>query len=84
TDLEFVGKYNEKYAGFRIVIEFKYISNVKFKKLKISIDDFQLQDTDARQLKKYVTDIAKEWPKATIEQFVIYCFGNKGFRVFNI
>ncbi|KPA16031.1 protein containing DUF1703, partial [Candidatus Magnetomorum sp. HK-1] len=84
TDLEFVGKYNEKYAGFRIVIEFKYISNAKFKKLKIPIDDFQLQETDASQLKKYVVDIAKEWPKASIEQYVIYCFGNKGFRVFNI
>ena len=84
TDLEFVGKYNEKYAGFRIVIEFKYVSNAKFKKLKLSIDDFQLQDTDVRQLKKYVADIAKEWPKATIEKYVIYCIGNKGFRVFHI
>ncbi|KPA18231.1 hypothetical protein MHK_001562 [Candidatus Magnetomorum sp. HK-1] len=84
TDLEFVGKYNEKYAGFRVVIEFKYVSNAKFKKLKIPIDDFQLQDTDASQLKKYVADIAKEWPKATIEKYVIYCIGNKGFRVFHI
>ena len=31
SDLEFVGKYHEKFAGLRWVIEFKYFSNTKFK-----------------------------------------------------
>ncbi|ETR70963.1 MAG: AAA-ATPase [Candidatus Magnetoglobus multicellularis str. Araruama] len=83
TDLEFVGKYNEKYADLRIVIEFKYFSNAKFKAFKCKIDDFHRQVDDALQLKKYVDDIKKEWPKATIESWLIYCFGNQGFRIFS-
>ena len=83
TDLEFVGKYNEKYADLRIVIAFKYFSNAKFKAFKCKIDDFHRQADDALQLKKYVDDIKKEWPKATIESWLIYCFGNQGFRIFS-
>jgi len=84
TDLEFVGKYSEKFAGLRIVIEFKYFSNTKFKAFKCKTDNFQLQKNDALQLKKYIADIKKEWPKATIEPYLIYCFGNQGFKVFSI
>jgi hypothetical protein len=83
TDLEFVGKYNEKHAGLRIVIEFKYFSNTKFKAFKCKTDDFQLQENDALQLKKYIHDIKKEWPRATIEPYLIYCFGNQGFKIFS-
>jgi hypothetical protein len=84
TDLEFVGKYNEKFANLRIVIEFKYFSNEKFKAFKCKIDNFQLQDNDALQLKRYIVDIKKEWPKATIEPYLIYCIGNQGFKVFSL
>ena len=85
TDLEFVGKYNEKHAGLRIVIEFKYFSNTKFiKAFKCKTDDFQLQENDALQLKKYIADIKKEWPRATIEPYLIYCFGNQGFKIFSM
>ncbi|KPA13037.1 protein containing DUF1703 [Candidatus Magnetomorum sp. HK-1] len=84
TDLEFVGKYNEKHAGLRIVIEFKYFSNTKFKAFKCKTDDFHLQENDALQLKKYIADIKKEWPRATIEPYLIYCFGNQGFKIFSI
>jgi len=84
TDLEFVGKYNEKYAGLRIVIEFKYFSNIKLKDLKISIDQFQLREKDATQLKNYGKYIKNSWPQATIEQYLIYCFGNQGFRIFEV
>jgi len=84
TDLEFVGKYSEKFAGLRIVIEFKYFSNAKFKAFKCKIDDFQLQKNDALQMKQYIDDIKNEWPKATIEPYLIYCFGNQGFKVFSM
>ncbi|MCK5517740.1 MAG: AAA family ATPase, partial [Desulfobulbaceae bacterium] len=43
SDLEFVGKYNEKYAGLRWVIEFKYFSNTALRKMKTSIEDFCLR-----------------------------------------
>ena len=84
TDLEFVGKYNEKYAGFRIVIEFKYFSNAKLKKMKTTIKKFTLQKKDKDQLLKYVDDLKKSYPDARVSQYVIYCFGNKGFRVFEV
>ncbi len=82
SDLEFVGKYHEIYAGLRWVIEFKYFSNAKFKKFKCSIADFQLQPEDTAQIAGYVEGLTEEYPEARISQYVIYCFGNQGFRVF--
>ncbi len=84
SDLEFVGKYNEIYAGLRWVIEFKYFSNTEFKKFKTTIDDFQLREEDTRQIAGYVEGLKDEYPEANISQFVIYCFGNQGFKVFAV
>ncbi|MCP4698196.1 MAG: AAA family ATPase, partial [Gammaproteobacteria bacterium] len=84
SDLEFVGKYNEIYAGLRWVIEFKYYSNASLKKLDTTIADFQLQTDDTKQIAGYVEGLKKEYPEARISQFVIYCFGNQGFRVFAV
>jgi hypothetical protein len=80
--LEFVGKYHEKFAGLRWVIEFKYYSNSEFRKLATTIDAFQLQPEDTVQINGYVDDLRREYPEAQIAQFVIYCFGNQGYRVF--
>lgn len=84
SDLEFVGKYHEKFANLRWVIEFKYLSNTTFNKLNTTIEAFELQDEDTDQIAGYVTDLRKEYPEAQIEQYVIYCFGNLGYRVFQV
>ena len=84
SDLEFVGKHHTKFAGLRWVIEFKYYSNTEFKKLKTSIDAFELQEEDKEQIAGYVEGLIREYPEAQISQFVIYCFGNQGFRVFPV
>ncbi len=84
TDLEFVGKYHQQFAGLRWVIEFKYYSNSAFKKLKTSIEDFTLQTEDTEQIAGYVEGLRQEYPQARVSQFVIYCFGNQGFRVFEL
>lgn len=84
SDLEFVGKFNECYAGLRWVIEFKYYSNTEFAKFKTKIENFQLQIEDTQQIAGYVEGLQTEYPSAHISQFVIYCFGNRGFRVFEI
>ena len=57
SDLEFVGKHHEKFAGLRWVIEFKYYSNTEFKKLKTSIEAFELIDSDKDQIAGYVKDL---------------------------
>lgn len=82
SDLEFVGKYHERFAGHHWLIEFKYYSNAEFKKLKTRIADFQLRAEDTQQLNGYAQGLQQEYPEAQIAQFVIYCFGNQGFRVF--
>jgi hypothetical protein len=82
SDLEFVGKHHEKFAGLRWVIEFKYYSNRKIKALKTNIEQFKLIEADTEQIKGYVEGLKQEYPEAKISQFVIYCFGNQGFRVF--
>ncbi|MCI5140164.1 MAG: AAA family ATPase [Candidatus Electrothrix sp. ATG1] len=84
SDLEFVGKYDEKYAGLRWVVEFKYFSNTEFRKLKTSIEDFQVRPEDTEQIDGYAEGLRQEYPKAEISKFVIYCFGNQGFRVFDV
>ncbi len=84
TDLEFVGKHQEKFARIRMVIEFKYYSNREFRKRKTTLEDFQPQKEDSLQIDGYVEGLKKEHPEARISRFVIYCFGNLGFRVFEL
>ncbi|MBV7332731.1 ATP-binding protein [Chloroflexi bacterium TSY] len=82
SDLEFVGKFHEKFAGLRWVIEFKYYSNSELRKLNTTIDAFELQSEDTTQIAGYVEGLRSEYPEAQIAQYVIYCFGNQDFRVF--
>ncbi len=84
ASLEFVGKYHEKFAGLRWVIEFKYYSNAELRKLNTTIEAFRLQAEDTEQLQGYAADLRREYPEAQIALFVIYCFGNQGFRVFSL
>ena len=84
TDLEFVGKYHEAFAGLRYVIEFKYYSNTEFARFKTPLEAFQLQEEDTNQIAGYVAGLQQEYPEARVSQFVIYCVGNQGFRVFAI
>ncbi len=58
--------------------------NAEFKKRKTTIADFQLQAEDTQQIAGYVEGLKEEYPEAKILQFVIYCFGNQGFRIFNV
>ena len=84
SDLEFVGKYNEKFANCRWVIEFKYFSNTEWSKLKTSIDEFLVREEDTIQIAGYAEGLFQEYPEADIRQYVIYCFGNQGYKVFEI
>ena len=84
TDLEFVGKYHEQFAGVRMVIEFKYYSNAAFARLNTTLAEFQLQAEDTQQIAGYVAGLRQEYPEARMSQYVIYCVGNQGFRVFEV
>lgn len=84
SDLEFVGKYHESHAGTRIVIEFKYYSNSQFSRFKTSIEDFQLREEDTEQIKGYIEGLKEEYPEANVSQYVIYCVGNSGFKLFHL
>jgi hypothetical protein len=84
SDLEFVGKYHERFANLRWVIEFKYLSNTEFSKMKCAIEDIPLREEDTRQIQGYAQGLMQEYPEASIRLFVIYCIGNQGFRVFEV
>jgi len=84
SDLEFIGKYHEKFAGMRWVIEFKYFSNAELQRMKTSIEDFTLRTEDTEHLAGYVEGLRREYPEVKVFQHVIYCFGNQGYRVFEI
>lgn len=84
TDLEFVGKFNEKFAGLRWVIEFKYFSNTEWAGMKTSLDEFTVREEDTSQIRGYAEGLRHEYPEADIRLFVIYCIGNQGYRVFEV
>jgi hypothetical protein len=84
SDLEFVGKFNEKFAGRRWIMEFKYHSNTEFTKFHCNPEDFPLQPEDVKQIRSYAEDLKREYPEANISLHLIYCFGNRGFRVFHM
>jgi hypothetical protein len=90
TDLEFIGKYHTKFAGLRFLLEFKYYSNARLYKispgLPVSdkISQFQPPAKDIEQLKRYDTEWKKQHPQPGNKSFLVYCFGNQGFRVFPV
>lgn len=84
SDLEFVGKYNEKFAGIRWLIEFKYLSHRASSKIKEPLTSFTPRQEDITQISGYAAGLRQEHPEASISLYLIYCFGNKGYRVFEI
>ncbi len=89
TDLEFIGKYNTKMANIRFLLEFKYYSNAKWNKIKASIpgnnvDGFQATEEDIKQINAYQKEWKTEHPEADNKSFLVYCFGNQGFKVFQM
>jgi len=84
SDLEFVGKHHEKFAGLRWVIEFKYYPRTKMREEKIDLKTFELDENDTKQINGYVEGLMEEYPEAQISKYVIYCFANVGFRLFQV
>ncbi|WP_176329839.1 hypothetical protein [Thioflexithrix psekupsensis] len=50
----------------------------------MTIENFKLQAEDTQRIAGYVEGLKSEYPEANISQFVIYCFGNQRFRVFQV
>ncbi len=84
SDLEFVGKYHEKFAGIRWIIEFKYYSNAELNRLSKTIDEFTAQNDDIMQIHGYAKGLGREQTYDSFRLFLIYLFGNQGFRVFEV
>ena len=82
SDLEMEGKYHTRFARDRYLMEFKYISNSQADRRKLKIVDFVAPEQDRKQLMTYHRAQREEYPEQRIQSFLIYCFGNRGFRVF--
>jgi len=67
-----------------MVIEFKYFSNAELKKMKSTVKKFRLRKEDTLQIAGYAEGLKSEYPLAEISRYVIYCFGNQGFKVFEV
>jgi len=53
SDLEFVGKFNERFAGLRWIIEFKYYSGAEFSRFNKTPETFELQPEHEQQVQGY-------------------------------
>ena len=88
TDLEFIGKFHTQFAGLRFLLEFKYYSNARLNKISPGlpvidkISQFQPPAKDIEQIKGYEAHWKQQHPQPGNKSFLIYCFGNQGFRVF--
>ena len=80
SDLEMEGKYHTRFAADLYLMEFKYYSNAKSK--GIDVDQFSPAEKDWNQIAGYDADRRREYPQKNIQSYLIYCFGNQGFRVF--
>lgn len=83
SDLEFVGAFNEKFAGRRWILEFTYYSNAEFLKFGY-VPEGLFHPDDSKQILGYAEGLKQKYPEVSLSLHVIYCFGNKGFRVFDI
>ncbi len=59
-------------------------SHAAFRKLQTTLDRFTLQPEDTEQIAGYVEGLLQEYPQARASQYVIYCIGNQGWRVFEV
>ena len=82
SDLEMEGKYHTPFARDHYLMEFKYYSNQKCRELKLDLEQFEAPPGDWEQLSKYHSDLCKQNPEKRIQSFLIYCFGNRGYRIF--
>jgi hypothetical protein len=82
ADLEMEGKYHTPFAGDRYLMEFKYLSNAKVREKNLDIDHFEPPEADWTQLQGYEREQRASYPEQHLRAYLIYCFGNKGFRIF--
>ncbi len=81
SDWEMTGKYHTQYKDTKTIIEFKYVPAKDADKI------LSLQapiEADAAKVTGYKNDALQMFPHFTVEAYVIYVGGNKGFRFFKI
>jgi hypothetical protein len=52
--------------------------------MKTTVGNFTLQGADTEQIRGYAAGLKIQYAEARISLHVIYCFGNQGFRVFDV
>jgi len=83
TDLEMVGKHGTPFSGMRTILEFKYLSNAEMDRRGLRPETFEARPSDLAQLTHYFEASRDVHPEETIEGWLVYCLGNRGFRVFD-
>ncbi len=53
-------------------------------RMKTTIEAFTLREEDTEQIKGYAEGVRQQYPECRTFLHVIYCFGNQGFRVFEV
>ena len=82
TDLEMTGQFHTPFNGTRYLMEFKYISNAEAARKEIDPETFEADKTHLAKLAAYTAERRDAAPKETVLPYLIYCFGNRGYRIF--
>jgi len=75
---------NPIYCFLSHIIEFKYYSLAEFSRFNRTPETFELQAEHRHQVQRYGKGVLMEFPEAEVRLFVIYCFGNPGYRVYEV
>ncbi len=51
--------------------------------MKTTIKKFRVRKEDTLQIDGYVEGLKSEYPESQISQYVVYCFGNQEYKVFD-
>ncbi|MEM7538738.1 MAG: PD-(D/E)XK nuclease domain-containing protein [Chloroflexota bacterium] len=84
SDLEFIGKNEQQFAGMHWILEFKYYSKTKMREKDVDLQTFEALGDDIAQVQGYGEGLRQKSSDADLSMFLVYCFANEGFRVFPV
>ena len=80
SDWEMLGKPDSPYANRKFLVEFKY-RPLKEETPALAFHAGAIAG-DVEQVTRYAEDIHRDFPQFTIQRYVIYIVGRKGYRLF--
>ena len=84
SDWEMLGKPDSAYANLKFLLEFKYTPVKDEAQIAHWLQLSAPLPEDVAQITRYAEDIHREFPQFTVQQYIVYIVGRKGYRLFRV